>query len=138
MQFGKTDPASLVKELGEQEDILRTTKAPKAGAGGAADPANQENLDRVKTIKTNVLKTMEEMTSEGGAASAQPKLSPEQKEFVTPAGSATQGAASTPGTGATINKEAGTVTVRIGDQIRTVPDTPALREWLKKKKITAQ
>lgn len=138
LQFGKTDPASLVKELGEQEDILRTTKAPKAGAGGAADPANQENLDRIKTIKTNVLKTMEQMTSEEGAASAQPKLSPEQQAFVTPAGSETQGAASTAGTGATINKEAGTVTVRIGDQIRTVPDTPALRDWLKKNKITAQ
>lgn len=131
LEFAKSDPASLVKTLAEQEDILRMTKPTKAGTGKAADPANQENFDRVGRIKTNVLKELEAQT---GGETAKTKLTPEQKTFVTAPGDES----GTPDTMATINKEAGTVTVKIGGQTKTVPDSPALRDWLKKNKISAQ
>ena len=99
LEFAKSDPASLVKTLAEQEDTLRVTKPAKTGAGKAADPANQENLDRIRRIKTNVLKEMERQTAGEEEATPAPTLSPEQKKFMEKPGAAA-------GTGEEIDKRA--------------------------------
>ena len=100
LEFAKSDPASLVKALAEQEDILRVTKPAKTGTGTAADPANQENLERVGRIKTNVFKALEAQTGGGEEEAAPaPTLSPEQKKFMELPGAAA-------GTGEEIDKRA--------------------------------
>lgn len=143
LEFAKTDPATLLKNLSEQESDLSMAPPSKAGAGKAKDPANQENLDRTRTIKTNVLKTMEEMT--GGEAGANaPKLSPEQQAaqagFTTPPG----GAGAKPGPAAAVktgkDKAGHTATAKVEGKMLTITidgkpkeyqDTPKNRETLK-------
>ena len=136
IQFGKTDPGTLLKAVSEKADELSAAKPGKAGK--ALDPANQADLDNATAIQSNVLKTLKEQTSGEPAEVAGAQLSPEQRELTNPLPPGKRDSTSTAGTGATINKEAGTVTVKIGGQTKTVPDSPALRDWLKKNKISVQ
>jgi len=128
LEFAKSDPASLVKMLAEQEDSLRVTKPAKTGAGKAADPANQENLDRVRRIKTNVLKEMERQTAGEEEAAPAPTLSPEQKKFMELPGG---GAAPSSDTSVVVEKDK--LVVTINGQTARMPDTPKNRATLRQK-----
>ena len=125
LEFAKSDPATLVKTLAEQEDNLRVTKPAKTGAGKAADPANQENLDRVRRIKTNVLKEMERQTAGEEEAAPAPTLSPEQKKFMELPGEGN-------GIGAKVEArlDKGELVVTINGQTARMPDTPKNRATL--------
>jgi len=134
LEFAKSDPASLVKTLAEQEDTLRVTKPAKTGAGKAADPANQENLDRVRRIKTKVLKEMEAQL--GGVeeeATPAANLTPEQRAFVTKPGTdaGAAPAGQSPKVEAVLDK--GELVVTINGQTARMPDTPKNRATLQKK-----
>ena len=133
LEFAKSDPASLVKTLAEQEDNLRLTKPAKTGTGKAADPANQENLDRVGRIKTNVLKELEAQL--GGVAEATPaaNLTPEQRAFVTKPGTdaGAAPAGQSPKVEAMLDK--GELVVTINGQTARMPDTPKNRATLQQK-----
>lgn len=134
LEFAKSDPASLVKMLAEQEDDLRTNKPAKTGTGKAADPANQENLDRVRRIKTKVLKELEAQL--GGVeeeATPAANLTPEQRAFVTKPGTdaGAAPAGQSPKVEARLDK--GELVVTINGQTARMPDTPKNRATLQKK-----
>ena len=131
LEFGKTDPGSLLKTLAEQEDNLRFTKAPKSGSGKAADPANQENLERIGRIKTKVLKELEaQLDGETDAASPATKLSPEQKAFVTAPGAGATGTSSDANSAV---RDKDKLVVTINGQTARMPDTPKNRAMLQEK-----
>lgn len=133
LEFAKSDPATLVKTLAEQEDNLRVTKPAKTGAGKAADPANQENLERVRRIKTKVLKELEAQLEGGAEATPAANLAPEQKKFMekpgTEAGAAPAG--QSPKVEARLDK--GELVVTINGQTARMPDTPKNRATLQQK-----
>ena len=129
LEFAKSDPATLVKTLAEQEDNLRVTKPAKTGAGKAADPANQENLERVRRIKTKVLKELEAQLGGGEEEAAPaPTLSPEQKKFMELPGG---GAAPSSDTSVVVEKDK--LVVTINGQTARMPDTPKNRATLQQK-----
>jgi hypothetical protein len=134
LEFAKSDPASLVKTLAEQEDNLRLTKPAKTGTGKAADPANQENLERVRRIKTKVLKELEAQL--GGVeeeAALAANLTPEQRAFVTKPGTdaGAAPAGQSPKVEAKLDK--GELVVTINGQTARMPDTPKNRATLQQK-----
>ena len=133
LEFAKSDPASLVKTLAEQEDNLRTTPPAKTGTGKAADPANQENLDRVGRIKTNVLKELEAQLGGGAEATPAANLTPEQRAFVTKPGTdaGAAPAGQSPKVEAMLDK--GELVVTINGQTARMPDTPKNRATLQQK-----
>lgn len=127
LEFAKSDPASLVKTLAEQEAELRLTKPSKAGSGKAADPANQENLERVGRIKTNVFKELEEQTGGGGEMTPAATLTPEQAAFVTPPNA---GAGAGQSSKASVMVDKDKLVVTINGQTARMPDTPKNRAML--------
>lgn len=133
LEFGKTDPGSLVKTLAEQEDNLRFTKAPKGGTSGAADPANQENLDRVGRIKTNLLKELEAQTGGGDEAPPTATLTPEQQAFVTPPKTKGTGGERKQPVKAEAVLDNGELVVTINGQTARMPDTPKNRATLQQR-----
>ena len=133
LEFAKSDPASLVKTLSEQEDSLRMTKPPKAGTGEAADPANQENLDRIRRIKTNVLKEMERQTAGEEEAALAANLTPEQRAFVTKPGTDAGAAPAGQSPKVKVRLVKGELVVTINGQTARMPDTPKNRATLQQK-----
>ena len=133
LEFAKSDPASLIRTLAEQEDDLRTNKPAKTGTGKAADPANQENLDRVGRIKTNVLKELEAQLGGGAEATPAANLTPEQRAFVTKPGTdaGATPAGQSPKVEAKLDK--GELVVTINGRTARMPDTPKNRATLQRK-----
>lgn len=134
LEFAKSDPASLITTLSDQEDRLRTTPPAKAGTGKAADPANQENLDRVRRIETKVLEELEaQLGRVEEEATPAANLTPEQRAFVTKPGTEAGAAPAGQSPKVEARLDKGELVVTINGQTARMPDTPKNRAVLRQK-----